>query len=107
MKTPYDILRVERGAVKEPREQRFVEVKSWKHIDVVILTEIEKSFGEDIEEKGGNYWLYIVDMRVGSPRVLGYRKPFSTGALEFIREVVRDDRAYYVYRVVREADELW
>ena len=103
---PFDLIFI-RKSEEEPREQRIVEVKSWKHIDIVIYTDSEKSFGEENEEKGGNYWLYIVDMREEPPRILGYKRPFTSNVLEFVTKISRKGRDYYVYRVVREADEVW
>jgi len=103
---PFDLILVRRS-MEEPREQRIVEVKSWEHIDVAIYTSNEKSFAEGNEGIGGNYWLYIVDMREDKPRILGFRRPFTTGALELVTKITKNGRDYYVYRVIREADEVW
>ena len=92
---------------REPRETRFVEVKVLKHIDKIILTDNEKSFGEENERIGGEYWLYIVDLRGETPRIRGYRKPLSTGALEHIESMTKDNRTYHIYREAREPDEEW
>jgi len=103
---PFDLIFISKSE-EERREQRIVEVKSWKHIGIVIYTDNEKSFGEENEKKGGNYWLYIVDMREDTPRILGFKRPFTTNALKFVTKITKSDRDYYVYRVVREADEVW
>jgi len=103
---PFDLILVRRST-EEPREQRIVEVKSWEHIGVAIYTDNEKSFAEDNERIGGNYWLYIVDMREDKPRILGFRRPFTTGALELVTRITKNGKDYYIYRVVREADEAW
>jgi superfamily II DNA or RNA helicase len=86
-------------------EQRLVEVKSWKHMDpIVILTDNEKWFGENCEKMGFNYWLYTVDMRRGQPVIKGYRNPI-TSALKLVREIRIGNGTLYVYEVVRKADE--
>lgn len=103
---PFDLILIKRGG-GEPREQRIVEVKSWKHIDVIIYTKGEKSFGEENEKKGGNYWLYVVDLRDDPPHILGYKRPFTANTLEFIRKVTKGNKEYYVFRIAREADEVW
>jgi len=103
---PFDLILIGKNGSESP-EHRIVEVKSWKHIDLVIYTGGEKAFGEENERKGGNYWLYIVDMRKESPRVLGFKQPFTTGAVELIKKVTKKGRDYYVYRIAREADEVW
>ena len=102
----FDIILIDKKS-GEPREQRLVEVKSWRHIGVVILTDHEKAFGESMDSSGGNYWLYIVDLRKGEPHIFGYRRPFSAGALKLIKTVRKGNRTYYVYWVDREADEKW
>jgi hypothetical protein len=99
----YDLMMV--GKKGKPGEQRLVEVKSWKHMDpLVILTDNEKWFGENCEKMGFNYWLYTVDMRREQPVIKGYRNPI-TSALKLIREIRIGNRTRYVYEVVREADE--
>jgi superfamily II DNA or RNA helicase len=86
-------------------EQRLVEVKSWKHMDpIVILTDNEKWFGENCEKMGFNYWLYTVDMRRGQPVIKGYRNPI-TSALKLVREIGIGNGTLYVYEVMRKADE--
>ena len=99
----YDLMMV--GRKSKLGEQRLVEVKSWKHMDpLVILTDNEKWFGENCEKMGFNYWLYTVDMRRGQPVIKGYRNPI-TSALKLIREIRIGNRTCYVYEVVRKADE--
>jgi len=99
----FDLLLVKKGG--EPREQRIVEVKTWKNIDVVIYTEGEKGFGEECENKGAEYWLYIVDLRGGQPVIKGFRRPLSSNALSHIDTISRNEKKYFIYRVTRAPDE--
>lgn len=102
---PFDLILVEREE-KEHREHRIVEVKSWRNIDFAIYTDNEKEFGEEFESIGGNYWLYVVDMRETPIRILGFRKPFTTNALRLVWEINKNGRRYYLYRIIREPDEM-
>jgi len=90
----------------EPKEYRLVEVKSWKYIDLIIYTENEKKFGEENESKGGNYWLYVVDMRREPAVIMGFKRPFTTNALQLVRKISKDGKDYYVYRLLRNPDEI-
>jgi len=99
----FDLLLVKKSG--EPREQRIVEVKTWKNIDVVIYTEGEKGFGEECENKGAEYWLYIVDLRGGQPVIKGFRRPLSSNALSHINTISRNEKKYFIYRVTRAPDE--
>ncbi|MCD6301541.1 MAG: DEAD/DEAH box helicase family protein [Staphylothermus sp.] len=103
---PFDVILIGKNGSESP-EHRIVEVKSWKHIDVVIYTENEVGFAEENEQKGGNYWLYVVDMRGEKPKIYGYRRPFSTNALKLIAKIRRNGKVYYIYKVVRKEDEAW
>jgi len=89
--SPFDLILVEREE-KEPKEHRIVEVKSWKNIDFAIYTDNEKKFGEEFEEIGGNYWLYVVDMQKTPIRILGFRKPFTTNALRLFWEINKNGK---------------
>jgi hypothetical protein len=80
-------------------------VKTWKNIDIVIYTEGEKDFGEECENKGAEYWLYIVDLREKPPVIKGFRRPLSTNALSHIITISRNGKKYYIYRVARAPDE--
>jgi len=99
----FDLLLVKKSG--EPREQRIVEVKTWKNIDVVIYTEGEKGFGEECEKKGAEYWLYIVDLRGEQPVIKGFRRPLSSNALSHISTFSRNEKKYFIYRVTRAPDE--
>ena len=99
----FDLLLVKKSGV--PREERIVEVKTWKNIDIVIYTEGEKDFGEECENKGAEYWLYIVDLRKKQPVIKGFRRPLSTNALSRIITISRNGKKYYIYRVTRAPDE--
>jgi hypothetical protein len=99
----FDLLLVKKSG--EPREQRIVEVKTWKNIDVVIYTEGEKGFGEECENKGAEYWLYIVDLRGEQPMIKGFRRPLSSNALSHIDTISRNEKKYFIYRVTRAPDE--
>jgi ERCC4-related helicase len=99
----FDLLLVKKSG--EPREQRIVEVKTWKNIDVVIYTEGEKGFGEECENKGAEYWLYIVDLRGEQPVIKGFRRPLSSNALSHIDTISRNEKKYFIYRVTRAPDE--
>jgi ERCC4-related helicase len=99
----FDLLLVKKSGV--PREERIVEVKTWKNIDIVIYTEGEKDFGEECENKGAEYWLYIVDLREKPPVIKGFRRPLSTNALSHIITISRNGKKYYIYRVARAPDE--
>jgi hypothetical protein len=99
----FDLLLVKKSGV--PREIRMVEVKTWKNIDIVIYTEGEKDFGEECENKGAEYWLYIVDLRKKQPVIKGFRRPLSTNALSHINTISRNGKKYYIYRVTRAPDE--
>jgi hypothetical protein len=107
----YDLLLVRRSPV-EPREHRIVEVKTWKHLDprvgsIVVYTNSEKEYAEDCERRGVDYWLYIVDLRGPQPMIQAYRHPFKTGALKHIATITKNARRYHVYRLAREADEVY
>lgn len=95
----FDLLLVKKSGV------RIVEVKTWKNIDIVIYTEGEKDFGEECENKGAEYWLYIVDLREKPPVIKGFRRPLSTNALSHIITISRNGKKYYIYRVARAPDE--
>ena len=99
----FDLLLVKKSG--EPREERIVEVKTWKNIDIVIYTEGEKSFGEECENKGAEYWLYIVDLREKQPVIKGFRRPLSTNALSYINTISKNGKKYHIYRVARAPDE--
>ncbi len=99
----FDLLLVKKSG--EPREQRIVEVKTWKNIDVVIYTEGEKGFSEECENKGAEYWLYIVDLRGEQPVIKGFRRPLSSNALSHIDTISRNEKKYFIYRVTRAPDE--
>jgi len=107
----YDLLLVRRSPV-EPREHRIVEVKTWKHLDprvgsIVVYTNSEKEYAEDCERRGVDYWLYIVDLRGPQPKIQAYKHPFKTGALKHIATITKNARRYHVYRLAREADEVY
>jgi hypothetical protein len=107
----YDLLLVRRSPV-EPREHRIVEVKTWKHLDprvgsIVVYTNSEKEYAEDCERRGVDYWLYIVDLRGPQPKIQAYKHPFKTGALKHIATITKNARRYHVYKVAREADEVY
>jgi ERCC4-related helicase len=101
----FDLLLVKKS--REPREERIVEVKTWKNIDIVIYTEGERDFGEECEKKGAEYWLYIVDLRGKQPVIKGFRRPLSTNALSYINTISRNGKKYHVYRITRAPDEKY
>jgi len=99
----FDLILVKKSG--EPREVRIVEVKTWKNIDIVIYTEGERDFGEECDNKGADYWLYIVDLRGKQPVIKGFRRPFSRNALSYINTISKSKKKYHIYRVTQAPDE--
>jgi len=50
-------------------------------IDLIL---IGRNTEEPREQRIVKLWLYIVDMRRDKPRILGFGRPFTTGALELV-----------------------
>lgn len=82
---------------------RLVELKTLKDLNVIIITKIEKDFGEELEHDGHEYWLYVVDL--SKKKIRTYRHPLRSNKLRLIREIQKDDEKYYVYREAGKPDD--
>ncbi|MEM4551215.1 MAG: helicase-related protein [Sulfolobales archaeon] len=81
---------------------KLVELKTMKELKLVVYTEKEREFGEQLEYEGQEYWLYVVDLAQNSIR--GYRHPLTSKKLKLVREINVGEAKYYVYRELGRPD---
>ncbi|MEM2848439.1 MAG: helicase-related protein [Zestosphaera sp.] len=82
---------------------RFVELKTLKDLDLIVITKGEKDFGEKLERDNQEYWLYVVD--VSKEEVRAYRHPLGSNKLQLMRIIQKDGNEYYIYEEVGTPDE--
>ncbi|MEM4629788.1 MAG: DUF3883 domain-containing protein, partial [Zestosphaera sp.] len=82
---------------------RFVELKTLKDLNLIVITKGEKDFGEKLERDNQEYWLYVVD--VSKEEVRAYRHPLGSNKLQLMRIIQKDSNEYYIYEEVGTPDE--